>query len=37
MGVLPLLRCENQIAAGQADGTALVSPVLPQVQKGNHD
>ena len=37
MGVLPLLRRENQIAAAQADGAARVPFVLPKVQEGNHD
>ena len=32
IGHLPLLRRENQIAAGQTDGAALVPSVLPQVQ-----
>ena len=37
MGVLPLLRRENQIAAAQADGAARVPFVLPKMQDGNHD
>ena len=37
MGVLPVLRRKDQIAADPADGTEGFPPFLPEVQTGNHD
>ncbi len=36
MDPMPDLRRKNAAAAAQADGTAGLSPILPQVQAGVH-